>query len=115
MDSINVNLSVIDCCFSKCQNSSISTTKVFTSFDDFIALHCNYFLKIISVEDNFIVISINNNLIFYVRKAYVGIPIKICLSNSKVTHQITIQVNSITLILSYATISLLLIYFYLFQ
>ena len=96
METFNVNISVNDCCVSKCRTSSNSTTTILTSTSDFISIQCCFYLKIIAVHNNYIVFSLDNNSIFFVRKAFVGIPIKICISNKCSSHIVTILVNSIT-------------------
>lgn len=96
MDTFSVNISVNDCCSSKCSTNNISTTKIITSLTDFICLQCNYYLKIIAVSANFVVLSIDNGSIFFVRRAFVGIPIKIRIPNNCSCHIVTILVNSIT-------------------
>ena len=96
MDNINVNISVLDCCNNKCNSNSMMTTKIFTNTNDFISLFCGFYLKIISVEDGFVVLSIDNSNVFIIRRAFVDIPLKICLSNNGNNHEVTIKVNSIT-------------------
>lgn len=96
MDSFSVNISVNDCCNSKCCTNNISTTKIITSLTDFIPLQCSYYLKIIAVDENSIVLSIDNGAIFFVRRAFVGIPIKIRIPNNCSCHIVTILINSIT-------------------
>lgn len=96
MNDINVNISVNECLICKCQTNSMSTTKIINNTSDFISLFCNYYLKIISVENNFVVISIDNGTIFYVRKAYIDIPSRICLSDGCNRHEVCIKINSIT-------------------
>lgn len=96
MEPFNVNITVNDCCFNKCSQTSNSTTKVFTNTDDFIELQCCYYLKIIAVTSTYILISIDNGLIHFVRRAFIGIPLKICIPNNCSSHIITIILNSIT-------------------
>lgn len=96
MNNFNVNISVNDCCSTKCFNNNISTTKIITSLTQFIPLQCSYYLKIIAVNDNSIVISLDNGNIFFVRRVFIGIPIKIRIPNNCSCHIITIKVNSIT-------------------
>lgn len=96
MDTFNVNISVNDCCSSKCCNNNISTTTIITSLTNFIVLQNNYYLKIIAVNDNSVVLSIDNGNIFFVRRAFVGIPIKIRIPNNCSCHIVTIVINSIT-------------------
>ena len=96
MDTFSVNISVHDCCQSKCSNNNISVTKIITSLNDFICLQCNYYLKIITVNENSVVLSLDNGSIFFIRRAFTGIPIKIRLPNNCSCHTITIIINSIT-------------------
>ena len=96
MDTFNVNISVDDCCVSKCNTSNRVTTQIITSLTEFIPIQCNYYLKILSVTSTYVVISIDNTNIYIVRKIYSGIPIKICIPNNCNTHTLTITVNSIT-------------------
>ena len=96
MEDFNVNLYVNDCCSNKCTKNNNSITKIFTSTDDFIPLQCCYYLKIISVTSTYIILSLDNGVIHFVRKAFIGIPLRICIPNNCSTHVITIMVNSIT-------------------
>ena len=97
MENFSINISVIDCFKTKCQTNSMSTTKIITSLQEYIPLYFDYYLKIISVNSNYVLISIDNGVIFYVRKAYINIPITLCISSGSNSHQVTIQLNSITL------------------
>lgn len=96
MDNFSVNISVTDCCTNKCRTISNSTTQIFTNQDDFISLQCCYYLKIIAVTSTYVVLSIDNSVIHFVRRAFIGIPLRICIPNNCSTHIVTIIVNSIT-------------------
>ncbi len=96
MENFNVNITVNDCCYNKCHTSNNSITKIFTNTNDFISLQCCYYLKIISVTSTYILISIDNGIIHFVRRAFIGVPLKICIPNNCSTHIITITLNSIT-------------------
>ena len=95
MENFSVNISVTDCCYNKCRTISNSTTKIFTNLDGFISLQCCYYLKIIAVTSTYIILSIDNGLIHFVRRAFIGVPLRICIPNNCSTHIITITVNSI--------------------
>jgi len=96
MDTFSVNISVNDCCSNKCCTNNMSTTKIITNLTDFIPVQCSYYLKIIAVNDNSVVLSLDNGNVFFVRRAFVGIPIKIRIPNNCSCHIVTIIVNSIT-------------------
>ena len=96
MDEFSVNISVNDCCSSKCHTSSNSTTEIFTELSGFISLQHCYYLKLIAVNPTYVVLSIDNGRIFFVRKAFINIPLKLCIPNECASHIITINVNSIT-------------------
>ncbi len=96
MENFTVNISVADCCYNKCHSSSNSTTKIFTDTDDFISLQCCYYLKIMTVTSTYILLSIDNGVIHFVRRAFIGVPVKLCIPNNCSTHIITVTVNSIT-------------------
>jgi len=96
MENFSVNISVTDCCFNKCHTSSNSTTKIITNTDDFLSLQCCYYLKIITVTSTYVIISIDNGIIHFVRRIFIGVPVKICIPNNCSSHIITITVNSIT-------------------
>lgn len=97
METFSVNITVDDCCCSKCRTNNMSTTKIITNISDFIPIQCNYFLQIIDVESTYVVLSIDNEFLHFVRKAFVGIPIKICIPNNCSSHVVTILVNSIVI------------------
>ena len=98
MEDFSVNLTVNDCCRNKCNTVSNTTTNIFDSLNNFLSLNDNYYFKLIDVEDTYIVISIDNGSVFFVRKAYINIPIRICLPEDCCcqNHLVTIIVNSIT-------------------
>lgn len=96
MENFSVNISVTDCCFNKCNTTNNSTTQIITITDDFISLQCCYYLKIIAVTNTYVVLSIDNGIIHFVRKAFIGVPLRLCIPNNCSTHIITITVNSIT-------------------
>ena len=96
MENFSVNITVDDCCVSKCRTNSSSTTKIITNTSEFISIQCGYYLQILDVQSTYVVLSIDNESLYIVRKAFVGIPIKICIPNNCASHVITIKVNSIT-------------------
>lgn len=96
MEDFTVNITVNDCCTNKCHTVNNSITKIFTSTDDFISLQCCYYLKIITVTSTYVIISIDNCVIHFVRRAFTNIPLRICIPNNCSTHIVTITVNSIT-------------------
>ena len=96
MDNFSVNITVNDCCFNKCHCTSNSITKIFTDTDDIIELQCCYFLKIIAVTSTYILISIDNGIIHFVRRAFIGVPLKLWIPNNCSSHIVTITLNSIT-------------------
>jgi len=96
MNDFNVNITINDCCFNKCRCNNNSTTKIFTDADDFIELQCCYYLKIITVTSTYILLSIDNGLIHFVRRAFIGVPLKLCIPGDCSSHVVTITVNSIT-------------------
>ena len=96
MEPFSVNITVNDCCYSKCHCTSNSITNFFTSLDDFIELQCCYYLKVIVVNSTYILISIDNGVIHFVRRAFINVPLKLCIPNNCSTHIVTITINSIT-------------------
>ena len=96
MDNINVSLAINDKCCSKCKSSINDIQRTLTNYTDYISLQNGFTLKILSVSTNYVIISIDNGIIFFIRKLYVGISILICLPNECCnTHIIQIQANSI--------------------
>lgn len=93
---MNVNISVDDCLVCKCNSCNKMSNLNLTSLDDYISIQCNYYLQLITVEPTYVVISINNQVLYIVRKLYVGVPIKICVPNCNCKHTLTITINSIT-------------------
>lgn len=96
MDNFNVNISVCDCFSSKCCNSNNCTTDILSSLNSFITLQNGYTLKLLNVQSTYVIVSIETDNIYIVRKCYIGIPVKICLSSNCICHTITIKINSIT-------------------
>ncbi len=96
MENFNVNITVNDCCYNKCNVYNNTITKTFNNTQDFIELQCSYYLKIIAVTSTYILFSIDNGVIYFVRRAFIAVPLKICIPNNCSTHIITITLNSIT-------------------
>lgn len=96
MDTFNINLLIDECLSCRCNSCNKTINKIITSLNDFISLECNYYLKILSVQNNYIIISIDNGSFFIVRKIYTSIPVKICIPNNCCAHRLCIKVNSIT-------------------
>ena len=91
----NVNITVEDCCQSKCCTNRQCTTKIFTNLTDFICLQNGYSFKIISVTNSQVVIDITNGTLHFIRISYPGIIQKICLPINCGCHIITFVINSI--------------------
>ncbi|MBR5228176.1 MAG: hypothetical protein IKV94_06040 [Clostridia bacterium] len=97
MNNFNVNISVSDCCSSKCCNSNKETTKIITSTADFISLQNCYYIRVLSATSTYVLLEITNGTIHFIRKAFLNIPFNLCLSENCPVHRIIILVNSITL------------------
>ena len=95
MDNFSVNISVDDCLCSKCSTSNKMVTEILTSREQFIPLQCGFYLNLIAVESNSVVISIDNGFLYIVRRIYVGVPIRICIPNNCAKHTLIITLNSI--------------------
>ena len=96
MESFNINITLDDCCCNKCNTNNITITRNITSLTDFIPIQNSYNLKIIAVYPTYVVLSVDNGLIHFVRRAYINIPVRICLPNNCACHKLTININSIT-------------------
>lgn len=95
MDNFSANISIDDCLVCKCNTCNKMITEIISSTEQFIPLQSNFYLKIIAVQNNSVVISIDNDLLFIVRRLYVGVPIRICIPNNCCKHTLTILLNSI--------------------
>lgn len=95
MDNFNANISIEDCLVCKCNTCNKMITEIITSTEQFVPLQHSFYLKIIAVNTNSVVISIDNDLLFIVRRLYVGVPIRICIPNKCCKHTLTIVLNSI--------------------
>lgn len=97
MNNSNVNISVNDCLICKCKTCNKMVTDILNSNNSFISLQNGYYLNILNIETNSVVISIDNGTIYIIRRIYIGLPIKICVPNCNCyTHTLTITLNSIT-------------------
>ena len=96
MQNFSANITIDDCLICKCNTSNKMITEILTSNDQFIPLQCGYYLKIIAIENNSVVISIDNDLLYIVRRLYVNIPIRICIPNNNAKHTLIVTLNSIT-------------------
>lgn len=97
MDNSNVNISVNDCLVCKCKTCNKMVTDILNSSNSFISLQNGYYLSVLNVESNSVVININNGTIYIIRRLHLNIPIKLCLPNSNCcTHTLTVILNSIT-------------------
>lgn len=97
MNTFSVNISVSDCCSTKCCNSSRETTRIISSPNDFICLQNCYYIRILSVTASYALIEITNGAIHFIRKAFLNIPFNLCLSDNCTTHNIVVLVNSIVI------------------
>jgi len=97
MNNFTVNISVNDCCSTKCCNSNREITRIITSPNDFIPLQNCYYIRILSVTASYALIEITNGTIHFIRKAFLNIPFNLCLSDNCTTHSIVILVNSIVI------------------
>lgn len=95
MENYTINLTIKDCVTNKCNTCSKETTAILTNTNNFVNLQCDYSLKIESVTKDYIIISINNLVLHIIRRLYINIPIRICISESFPVHQISITLNSI--------------------
>lgn len=95
MDNFSVNISINDCLCCKCNTCNKMVTEILTSTEQFIPLQRGFYLKIISVENNSVVISIDNEILYIVRRLYIDVPIRICIPNNCCRHTLTITLNSI--------------------
>lgn len=96
MDNFSVNISVNDCLCCKCNTCNKMVTEILTSTEQFIPLQCGFYLKLITVDNNSVVISIDNDFLYIIRRLYIGVPIRICIPNNCCKHTLTITLNSIT-------------------
>ena len=97
MENQNINISINDrlCC--KCKTCNKMITDILNQNNTYLTLQNGYYLTVLNVETNSIVISINNGTIYIIRRIYIGLPIKICVPNCNCsTHTLTIILNSIT-------------------
>ena len=95
MGNFSVNISVDNCLCSKCTTCNKMVTEILTNTNQFIPLQCGFYLKLISIEQNSVVISIDNGFLYIVRRIYVGVPIRICIPNKCAKHTLIISLNSI--------------------
>lgn len=95
MNTYNVNIFVNDCCSSKCCTNNVSTTTNLNYNDNFIQLQNCFTLKILSVTESFVIVSISNNNVFFVRQLFPGVCLKLSLPANCACHIISIRVNSI--------------------
>ena len=90
----SVSISICDSCRSKCCNSFKQIERILTSTTDFISLQNCFTLKVLSVTSNYIIISISNEEITFVRRLFVKVPILICMPTCCAEHILRIQANS---------------------
>ena len=91
----SISISICDICRSKCCNSFRQIERILTSSSDFISLQNCFTLRILSVTSNYIIVSITNGEITFVRRLFVKVPILICLPATCAEHILRIQANSI--------------------
>lgn len=96
MEPYSVTLTITDCCCTRCCTSNKETTRIISSSSDFISLQNNFYARVIGVNENYIILEITNGSIYYIRKAFLNIPINLCLSENCPVHRITITVTSIS-------------------
>lgn len=96
MDTNSVTLTITDCCCTKCCTSNKETTKIISSNSEFISLQNNFYARVIGINQNYALLEITNGSIYYIRKAFLNIPINLCLSDNCPVHRITITTTSIS-------------------
>lgn len=91
----SVSISICDSCRSKCCNNFRQIERIVTSTNEFISLQDCFTLRILSVTSNYIIVSITNGEITFIRRLFVRVPILICLPSCCAEHILRIQANSI--------------------
>lgn len=96
MNTNSVTLVITDCCCTKCCTSNKETTRIITNNSEFISLQNNFYIRVIGTNQNYALLEITNGSIYYIRKAFLNIPINLCLSDNCPVHRITITTTSIS-------------------
>lgn len=96
MEPYSVTLTITDCCCTRCCTSNKETTRIISNSSEFISLQNNFYVRVIGVTQNYALLEITNGSIYYIRKAFLNIPINLCLSENCPVHRITITVTSIS-------------------
>ena len=96
MNNYSINISVNDCLVCKCSTCNKMITKILSSNEEFISLQNEYYLTILNVSSDSILVSVNNGTIYIIRRLLLNLPIKISIPNSNCCiHTIEIILNSI--------------------
>lgn len=95
MESNSITLTITDCCCTRCCTSNKETTRIISNNSEFISLQNSFYVRVIGVNANYALLEITNGSIYYIRKAFLNIPINLCLSENCPVHKITITVTSI--------------------
>ncbi len=86
---MNITLNITDTCCSKCYKNTTQKTETFTSRDQSISLQCNYYLNVLSVENNVYSILIQNGDYVIIRNILPQVSTSISIP-SNCTHILTI-------------------------
>ena len=97
MNTFSVTLTINDCCCTKCCTSNRETTRIITNSTEFVSLQNGYYIRVLRATTNYALLEITNGSIYYIRKAFLNIPINLCLSDNCPVHKISITVTSITI------------------
>lgn len=91
-----VALTITDCCCTKCCTTNREISKILSNSSEFISLQNSFYIRVIGITQNYALLEITNGLIYYIRKAFLNIPVNLCLSDNCPTHKLTICVTSIS-------------------
>lgn len=97
MNNFSVNISVNECLKTNCCNSNKEITRIITSTNDFICLQNCYYIRILGVTANYVLLEITNGQIHFIRKAFLNIPFNLCLSDNCPIQSVIILVTNITI------------------
>lgn len=98
MDSFSATINVNDCCSNNCNSTKRETTKIISNTSQFISLQNCYYIKLLGVTSSYVLIEITNGIIHYIRRAYLNIPINLCLSENCPIHSVTITLTDIFIV-----------------
>lgn len=94
MNNYTVNFCIIDKCCNNGNSNTIQKETSITNINTTVLLHNNYTLNILSVNENYCSVIIQNGINIYILNVYTAFPTELCICNTcNNSHRLTISIT----------------------